>query len=373
MRIHDISIDGDLDHFGGRALVIQTNRGSFKTPSRALTSSEHQYKVKIPSRPPLDNNFSEIVSQFDEENWNKFMAKNGPFKSRLRTMESLVDKMRYSVKHYYPQIAPGINLDKSGLKQLFDLQLLCSDLDFISLPSLPLACEYFDKTIETFSDDVLEEKKEPLIYLDMGLPEDVFERRFSTLLNLSESDQIHAVGLVYRSYRENYHNYRILWDNRDSRILLQMSQIPREITSTSTMHLIQKMGIDLFSIEVRKPFFKGGSSDTPLEAIKRFDPDPLLFRKFREWSSKDQNLNCHCEICKNKSAGEFMEEFGERHEDQGQTFRAATRLHECYRSLDEFELSRKFIRSGELSEYFKNKQGLRASDVPISKSLFDFE
>ena len=263
-------------------------------------------------------------------------------------------------------------MDKNGLKQLFDLQNWCEGLDFISLPHLPATCQSFSKITEKFTNATLDESKEPMVYLDMGLDIGTFKKRFLELLALSESNQVRAIGLIYRSHRENYQNYRLLWENRESKVLLQMSQIPRVTDSTSTMHLLQKMGIDLFSVEVRKPHFKGGG-EPPLEATKRFDSGPLLFRRFKEWANHDQNLDCHCRICRDKSAGEFMEEYGNQPEDKGRTFRAANKLHECYCSLDEFALSAKYIRKGELRDYFKNKQGLKSADIRIPKTLFDFE
>jgi hypothetical protein len=46
-------------------------------------------------------------------------------------------------------------------------------------------------------------------------------------------------------------------------------------------------------------------------------------------------------------------------------FNSANRLHEYYQSSNEFSKSREFIRNGELSEYFKTKDGLKKSDIPI--------
>jgi hypothetical protein len=87
MRITRISIEGELDRFGGRALSIITDRGTFKTPNRAVTSSEFQYKAKLPFEPPLDNELSEIVGQFYSDNWKKFMEENGSFYNRKRTID----------------------------------------------------------------------------------------------------------------------------------------------------------------------------------------------------------------------------------------------------------------------------------------------
>lgn len=378
MRIHKISLDGELDPFGGRALIIQTDQGSFKTPSRALTSSEFNYKAEIPFRPPLDGDVSEIIAIFDQELWTKFMTTKGSFNSRLGTLDSFGYQMKHSIaRRYYPQLPGDINLDEESLKQLLDLQLYCDALDFISLPNLSATYDNYDETIDGFTKEVLDNKREPLIYLDMQLDVNTFKKRFLNILELSESDQIHAVGLKYRSVRENYPNYRLLWKYRgDAEVFMQMSQIPRELAGTSTMHTLQKFGIDSFGVEVRKPFFLGGNKghgSTPSEKLRRFDPGPLLFKRFRELADRRLDLNCSCPICKDRSAEEFIEVYnGEYETYEGQTLQAANRLHECYRSLDEFANSRDYIRKGELKHYFDMKPGLKASDTPISKDLFDF-
>lgn len=379
MQINKIALDGDLDLFGGRALVIQTDTGSFKTPSRALTSSEFNYKAEIPFRPPLDGDVSEIVAIFDQEYWIKFMTTKGSFNSRLGTLDSFGYKMKHSiVRRYYPQLTQDINLTKEGIKQLLDLQNYCDALDFITLPNLPATYNNYDKTVDGFTKEVLDNNREPLIYLDMRLDVNTFKERFLNILELSQSDQVHAVGLTYHSVRENYPNYRLLWEHRgDAEIFMQMSQVPRELAGTSIMHMLQKFGIDSFGVEVRKPFFVGGNKEhksNPSEKMKRFDPTPLLFKRFREWADHDSDLNCSCPICKNKSAEEFIEIYsGEYETYEGQTLQAANRLHECYRSLDEFAISRDYIRRGELKHYFNIKPGLKASDIPISKNLFNFK
>lgn len=380
MQINKVSVDGELDLFGGRALIVHTNEGIFKTPSRTITSSEFNYKSQISHEPRIDNDISEIVALFNEKDWNKFMNEKGPFNSRLKTMEYFTDKMKHGIKRYYPQISPKVPLDISDIKQLITLQSMCADLDLISIPSLPPTFNNFDKVAEECAEIARSERKEPLMYLDMRLDVATFKKRFFKLLELSESDQIHTIGLIYRSFRENSPNYKLLWENRDSKVFLQMSQIPREITKTSTMHLLQKFGIDSFSVEMHKPPFLGGKQESesrPSGLTRRLDPDPLLFRPFKEWLDIHQELNCDCPICRNKSADEFMEIYtGQPERYPGQMFGAANRLHECYRSLGEFRQSRNYIRTGELKEYFKNKEGLNASDIhitPSPRSIFDFK
>jgi len=373
MRINRVSIDGDLDRFGGRALVVQTNRGSFKTPQRALTSSEFQYKAKLPFEPALNNEVSEIVGQFYGKNWDSFMNTNGSFDSRLRTLEFFSDKMTYTLRRFYPQLPANVNVDDSAIKQLRELQIM-SNLDFVSIPNLPPALRDFEQLSASFAEGVLSERKEPLVYLDMELEPPVFQARFRALLELSETGLIHSIGLVYRPIRKFILNYRFLWENREAEVFLQMSNVTREFTrkiGASTMHLLQKWGIDSFSVRVGKYFppKNGDKTEMPkseaLARAKRLDPEPLVFRGFHTWGGGDHPLNCACPICQDMTVDDFISSYDSNKEQYpGQTFNAANRLHEYYRSSEEFKIAREYIRTGELTEYFQEKDGLNKSDVP---------
>jgi len=379
MRITNVSLDGDLDRFGGRALVVKTDRGTFNTPHRVLTSQEFQYKANLPFEPPLNNKISEVVAQFSRANWDKFMTTNGSFNSRLGTIEFFSDKMAYTLKRFYPQIPSDVVLDDTAIKQLLELQRM-SDLDFITIPNLSSEIRDFEKIVTSFAEEVLSERREPLIYLDMELEPPVFRERFMTLLSHSDvdTDQIHTVGLIYRPIRENVLNYRLLWENRESSVFLQMSYIPREFTTVaaSTMHLLQKWGIDSFSIRAGNYVSPKNSGREPLpkpdvlRRTKRFDPEPLTFRRFQTWIDRGDMLDCSCPICKDKTVDDFISIYDSESERYpGQIFNAANRLHEYYCSSDEFETSRDYIRTGELLEYFKTKEGLRKSDVEAPPSL----
>ena len=149
MRITNVSLDGDLDRFGGRALVVKTDRGTFNTPHRVLTSQEFQYKANLPFEPPLNNKISEVVAQFSRANWDKFMTTNGSFNSRLGTIEFFSDKMAYTLKRFYPQIPSDVVLDDTAIKQLLELQRM-SDLDFITIPNLSSEIRDFEKIVTSF-------------------------------------------------------------------------------------------------------------------------------------------------------------------------------------------------------------------------------
>ncbi len=370
MKITKVSLDGNLDTFGGRALIIQTDKGSYKTPQRVLTSSEIQYKAKLPFEPPINNEFSEIVAQFSTNQWQSFMETNGSFASRYNILNSFNDKMAYTTRKFFPQIPQSIAIDTSAIKQILELQRM-SELDFITMPSLPSDMKVFPKLASGFSEEVLSEKREPLIYLDMALNESIFQQRFNDLLEFAKTGLVRTIGLIYRPIPEYSKNYLVLWENRETEVLLQMSDIPRIYKdTTATMHLLQKWGIDMFSVRMSRFGGSGGESEPEkseiIPKVKRFDSKPMMFKSFQTWAENDHPLDCRCAICQDMHASEFVEKYwGDSEDYPGQTFNAATRLHEYYKSTEEFKEGRKYIREGSLIEYFKAKDGLRRSDVAV--------
>lgn len=387
MRIIKVSVDGDLDGFGGRALVVSTNSeiGNFKTPNRALNSQELRYKAKMPFKPPINNSISEIIGQFYGKNWTKFTETDTSksFEQKQRTMGAYSVQMAYTIKRFYPQIASGTAISNRIIDRFILLQRF-GGLDFISMPSLPDIDSEFDKKIEYFIEEVLSEKEEPLVYLDMGLDKDIFEKRFTTLLDLAKCGAIHSIGLIYKKISGHIDNYLFLKDNREEEVLLQMSDVPREYygpQSTSTMHLLQKFGVDSFSVKMGNAFRDKDEKEPdfkpkPIQAVKRLDSSSLVFSQFKTWKNHEKSFDCTCAICSGKSVEDFVSTYQGRYEEYpGQTFNCANRLHEYYCSSAEFASSRDYIRHGELRDYFKNKEGLKASDVHTparSRSLLEF-
>ena len=375
MRIARVSIDGPLDEFGGRALIVSTDVGTVRTPQRALTSSELQYKAKLPSDPPIDNDFSEVVSFYTRGQWENFVRKNGAFRSRLRTLDFYGDKMGYTLRRFYPKIPRDVKIDRDIVKYLLELQRMGS-LDFITMPNVPSDHSRFEQTVVGFSEEVVGENREPLVYLDMGLDATVFQARFDTLLELTDTGLVHSIGLQYKPIKDASVNYLHIWRNRDARVLIQMSDVPRRFADTSTMHLLQKWGIDTFSVRLHA-FRGGGSGGTSgptshpdLHKVMRFDREPLLFRPYHSWQEGGAALGCSCPVCKGSTVDEFRERYTNVSEDcDGEIFSAATRLHEYYSSAAEFHTGRQFIRKGELDTYFQSKDGLRGSDKTFSKPL----
>jgi hypothetical protein len=372
MRIKKVSLDGDLDPFGGRALIVKTDKTTFRTPQRVLTSPEIQYKAKLPSEPPINNELSEIVSQFTKNQWDDFLKKNGVFASRLSKIHFFEDKMGYTTRKFFPQIPSEIKVDVNSIKHLLELQRM-SSLDFISMPPLPPEEKGFPKLVEAFSNEVLSEKREPLIYLDMGLEARIFEARFNEMLKLVETGLIHTLGLIYRPIEKFSVNYHLLWKNREAEVLLQMSNVPRRYRDIApTMHLLQKWGIDTFSVQVGR--FYGSNKmrrkEDIIQSIPRLDQEPLMFRSFSDWPQGDHPIGCGCPICKDLTTEEFVENYwGENESYEGEVFNAANRLHEYYKSCDEFLASRELVLEGALKDYFKNKEGLVRSDLSIPATL----
>jgi hypothetical protein len=375
VRISNVSIDGELDEFGGRALIVSTDRGMLKTPQRALTSSELQYKAKLPSDPPINNDLSEIVSFYTTAQWDNFIRQNGSFRSRLRTLEFYGDKMGYTLRRFFPKIPKKVQMDKDSVKYLLELQRM-SSLDFITMPNVPSIETRFEELVSGFSEEVLSERREPLVYLDMGLEASLFESRFNELLELADTGLIHTIGLQYKPIKDASVNYLHIWRNREAKVLIQMSDVPRNFGETSTMHLLQKWGIDTFSVRLNA-FRGGGKGDgsgyrRPFDysTIRRLDQKPLLFKEFSSWMHSGNDLDCECPVCRNHTISDFVDKFTDVTESyDGEIFSAATRLHEYYMSSEEFKKGRDYIRNGELDEYFQRKDGLRESDSKITQPM----
>jgi len=375
MRIQGVSIDGELSEFGGRALVVRTDRGDLRTPQRALTSSELQYKAKLPSEPPIDNQLSEVVSFFTQDQWDGLLRRNGPFASRIRTLEFYADKMGYTLRRMFPKLPTSAVVGKDAMKCLLELQRM-SSLDFMMLPSLPPKERAFTRLATAFSEEVISEHREPIVYIDMGLEPSVFSSRYDELMDLSKTGLVSTVGLLYRPVKDASANYLHLWRNREAKVMLQMSDVPRGFSTTSTMHLLQKWGIDCFSVRLNA--FRGGAKGGPgrpkapydVAHVMRLDHEPLVFRPFSTWSQRGTGLGCACPVCRGLTAPEFVERYsGPGESYDGEIFMAATRLHEYLKSSEEFKAGRAFIRDGELAEYFQMKEGLRSSDYPIPEPV----
>jgi hypothetical protein len=375
VRIQGVTIDGELSEFGGRALIVRTDRGELRTPQRALTSSEIQYKAKLPSEPPIDNELSEMVSFFTEDQWEDFLKKNGSFASRLSRLEFFGDKMGYTLRRVFPKLPKTAVIDKDSVKYLLELQRN-SPLDFIMMPSLPPEERRFSELAVAFSEEVISEHREPMVYLDMGLEASLFKTRFDELLELARTGLVNTIGLLYRPVKDTSVNYLHLWRNRESKVLLQMSDVPRTFKGTSTMHLLQKWGIDAFSVRLNR-FQGGGRGDGSkprrefaVSQVKRLDHRPLVFKSFDSWVRHGDDLGCGCPVCKDLTVPAFVERYRDENEAyDGEVFNAATRLHEYFKSSDEFKAGRARIREGELAEYFQQKEGLRDSDEPIPRPV----
>lgn len=373
MRIHSVKLKGDPDPFGGRVLEVKTDKFAFRTPDRAVTSQEFQSKAKLPHEPALNNNISEVIGRFYKSDWDKFMETNGSFSSRLRTLEFYTDKMSYTAKRFFPNLSSEIKIDLSGIKLLLELQRMCN-LDFITLPNLSADIGDFKKIVTDFNEEVLGDRREPLVYMDMELEPDIFRDRYLTLLKMAETGLVNSIGLTYRPIRDNVLNYRLIWTNRESNVFLQMSGVPREYrrkTPASTMHLLPKWGIDSYSVKSGSGYWgNGGKPAKPrietLYGAKRLDPEPLLVQRFGTWAEKSTQLDCDCPVCKGKNIPEFIEAYDSVHESYpGEVFNAANRLHDHFKGAEELARAREYILDGELSEYFGIKEGLKSTDTEV--------
>ncbi|MCE8428009.1 MAG: hypothetical protein J5U19_06455 [Candidatus Methanoperedens sp.] len=232
MTIKKIEPEGDFDNFGGRCLKVKTDKGTFYTPERRVTSTEFEYKQQLPVRGTIDNPVGEIVSDFRENELNQFLAGNGPFKNRKMRIESLADVMEYSNISFYPQFKKNVSL-KSGDLFLFTELQLYTGVEMVSIP--PFYHNTFEEYMKVLVDycngirDSSSNRQEPIPYLDIGLPPSEFKKKADFIWSSCKegNELVNAIGVIYRPISSNIINYYYLHSNRDRNILIHASGVER--------------------------------------------------------------------------------------------------------------------------------------------------
>ncbi|MBU4221099.1 MAG: hypothetical protein KKD46_02600 [Euryarchaeota archaeon] len=394
MTIKKIEPEGDFDNFGGRCLKVKTDKGTFYTPERRVTSTEFEYKQQLPVRGTIDNPVGEIVSDFRENELNQFLAGNGPFKNRKMRLESLADVMEYSNISFYPQFKKDVSL-KSGNLFLFTELQLYTGVEMVSIP--PFYHKTFDEYAKVLVDycngirDSSSNRQEPLPYLDMGLPPSEFQKKADFIWSLCKegNELVNSMGVIYRPINSNIINYSYLHSNRERNILIHASGVERihnPRVPTSEMHILQRYGIDTYSIKTKR-FYK---PPTPIDSSKEkeekpdtieldklrfYDPNTIGVIKINEWNSRyNTTLNCDCIVCRNKDINDFIDKYAYDHNGaiDNQLLIKATKIHELSASTKEFGNSKKYIKEGGLKDYFGEKEYLKKVSPVSSTTLEQF-
>lgn len=356
MKIKIKHFDDDLN-LGGR--IVKVDR-KIETPFRIPSSVEYTSKQKVPTPIKIDSEISEVATVFWKEEYSQFLTKNGPFKNRLSNIESKADLMAYSpFVSFYPQIPKGITPDNRAMKLLLELGLNIENVNIVSIPDFEPTTSYEDD-LRDYSSYVRSRGKEPMPLLDMGLEPEEFKRKLDSIITNSETDLITVVGLIYRNWAENIQNYTYIWENKDKQVLYYCIGVLRDHRQTSTMHILQSFGIDVFSTR----FLRGiGGGQKKINNVDIFDKNSIGVLKYNEFSNKhpDGHMNCNCPLCKGGTIEDFKEKHGYNHKGEldGLQLQYAGKVHEFFASSDEFNISKDYIADDVLTDYFEKKEYLQ--------------
>ncbi len=374
---------------GARIVRVKlSSSNSFETPTRSITSTEHNYKIKTidkiassfglgqgPST-SFENEILQISKSHDIEGLQRFLKKNGAFNSAKR--EVVAKNKAYFDKFvvYYPIFTKKMLYEQNqrlgieNLITLIDFQVHACKLENITIPeSHPnQTFDNFKKDLSSLSKRALAHGGKQIIpYLDMGMSSELFTAKYKYLIDSGYP----IIGTVYRNLDENYPNFRYL-QKMDDDVLIIGSGVNRYWQSnwtTAYMHVPNFWGIDVTSLE-SKPVVpkkdKFGNyipiEQKPIDEIKRFDQTSLGIIKLKTHEdSYGKDLNCDCAVCSGKNLDEFKAEYSR--DPAGNIDTAILddfcKLHETYSSRSEFDIERKFIEQNESKAYIDSHQYLK--------------
>jgi len=308
------------------------------------------------------------------EQLHKLLKKNGSFKDSKKDIVS--KKNAYSDKFtiFYPHFNKKILFDEKqyigieNLKTIIDLQT-AAGLENISIPeSNPNQnLESFIADLKSLSNRALASgAKEIVPYLDLGMGEhdsELFSKKYNYLIDAGFS----IIGTVYRSYNENYPNFRYL-EERDDDVLIYCSGVDRLWRgnwTTSQIHTPNFSGIDVAALlsMPAPPNKKPDDKEKTIDEVKRFDKDMLGVIKLKDHLAlHGEDLNCDCPICSNKSLADIMEKYSINQKGgfEPSYLDKICKLHELYASTKEFENERKYIKGNDSKTYVDSHDYLKA-------------
>ncbi|MCK4797416.1 MAG: hypothetical protein KAT05_08545 [Spirochaetes bacterium] len=355
---------------------------SFKSPTRSLTSTEHNYKVavidKIVSSAGLgqgpstafENEIFQVSKQFNLEQLHRYLKLNGTFNNAKKNIVALKNAYVNKFIIFYPQFTKKMLFDEKqhigieNLKTLVDLQTIGCQLENITIPESNPNQNFnnFKKDLTFLSNRAETYGCKNLIpYLDMGMggnDSELFANKYNYLIDSGYP----IIGVAYRSINQHYPNFRYLQERADD-VLIVGSDVGRYWQSnwtTAQLHIPNFFGIDVTSLGSKA---SPGIERKPIDEIKRFDKDSLGIIKLGEHESIfGEHLNCNCPVCTGKTLSEFKTQYSV--DSNGGTDTSILdkfcKLHEVYSSTDEFNNERKFIEENDTRTYINNHEYLSA-------------
>jgi len=355
------------DEYGPRIVEVKTDKGNYKTPDRALTSTEGNYKKKVRVLDePFFNPIFEAIAHFTEDGLNELHTRNGPFARRKTVLSSYVRAYGDSdvITKFYPQMKKDSSLSVTDTRVLADLQRYC-EFDLITIPDLSpnSPVDKYERHILQMSEKFISPytNAEPIPYVDMAMDEELFKKKVDMIWDNSGTFKV--MGVIFRSPLQHMANYMYLQKKNDRDIWIHASGVNRYYPknwTTSQIHIPQLYGIDTVSILSQRIGLE--PPPKPINKIKRYDPNSLgliEIKKHRELYGN--GLNCDCPVCENKSLDDIVKEYTVNHTGKKDVTLLDTwcKLHEAFTSPKEFEKGREMIKSNEFEEYIKSKEYIK--------------
>ncbi len=381
MEIKKVKIINKDESTGIRTIKVKTSQSSFTTPSRTLTSTEHNYRtgailpdVGLGSGISIsfENPTFEITKQHTIEQMEKFTKKNGALHNAQRDVKAKLNCYEDKFRIYYPRFNKGTKIDFKHLRTLIDFQTIFCEMDTVSILE-----QHPDQNVDSFSKDLnflsqqayAQEAKTVIPYIDFAMDNNLFIRKYRLLKDMG----FKVIGFTNRSLKTYYPNYRFIREQNDD-IWLHCSGINRYWQSnwtTSQIHMLQLFGLDTFSLESKCAICP---KPKPIEEIKRFDSNTMGIISIEDFRKRYHNdLNCNCPVCVNKKLNDYISEYSIDRTGVENTnlLDKYCKLHETYCSEKEFTKSQRFIKNNEGKHYIESKEYLNKvvpSIIPENKT-----
>lgn len=369
-------IDNDALTIGPRCCVIDTPKGRFETPSRALSSQEAGPFLKTSlTLMPLVNPIYEHYYTLSLKDIRELMSMNGKMKSLVSKISEIKSKHDEKLSMFYPiRKNKEIGLEDKDIRTLIDLQYL-SGFDLITVPDYwPHGCGVKEilKKYEKLKNEIennLDTFLVPYIRLNRNLDE------FETLLHALVKMELPIVGLEYYSPLDNYYpNLRELRkiSINSEHTVFHMSKVSprygRSKVKLSNLHALGLFGID--TVSRGAPAAGGGTQK--IESIRRFTPKSLGVLDKREYAQDEMYdaKDCNCPICNGQTVSEFYENYSKRPNGKKKSppfLASVSKVHEAFSSYEEFKKTVKHIHKNRyMEEYVPSKAYLSSYAKSVS-------
>ncbi|MFA6718799.1 MAG: hypothetical protein WCS15_06945 [Prevotella sp.] len=366
--------DTSVSGHGGRILNVKVSSSkSFTTPTRPLSVDEIRAKSFLGYRGELDCHMATLplfVGSATSQSYQKFLKNNGTVKNLEDKMQSASD--RTCMIPHFPilQIASMKEKDTVPLKIAYEMQRTLVDIEYISMPPISEKSDIFKKMVVDWCESAERDMNSGVVP-QISLNEDpsVLANKLDALIELSESEYINVVNLVFATPKDHINQYAQLWERRDKmNFIINCSQVPKgDMTSSQGMvddyePQLMQYGIDSISRrqnKVSSAFIAKRNMEPPKQNLDDVDNyeiavhDAAMYIPGINWRKADHEINCNCSICRGNSRKNIIDRFA--YKDNGDIESAGLRyfsiIHDHQSDQIELEKMKSFIKSNGMIDY----------------------